>query len=303
MRFARQWAGSDRTLKQPLPLSHWTEPAVPAGLSRTLAAQPGFALWARGERLRVEELSAERVDGGVVRQFAASFAGLEVHQAIEVDACHGAVVLRLTLVQDGDVAGLPLERIEPLHLMLGGVRKRPRGPFHILNVGGGTNEGYYPPVAFRENRVSVLEQGPSDAFRIGSGPGGRSSDETLPFLMLQLGPEGESAGLVTSLEWSGEWEMEVNCGIPGTLDRSYEPRDDLYVVGGPRVSGLVLDPSEELELPPAHVVFFEGDLDDGCNVAWTILRSGATKNPNPFCSEGAVLRPAAWILHCDQNDI
>lgn len=112
----------------------------------------------------------------MVRQFAASFAGLEVHQAIEVDACHGAVVLRMTLVQGGDVAGLPLERIEPLHQMLEGVRKRPRGPIFIHH-------------------------------------------------------------------------------------------------GAPR------------------------------NGAWTILRSGATKNPDPFCSEGAVLRPAAWILHCVQNDI
>ena len=247
-------------------LGQWLQPAVPARLWQALRVQPGFSLWSLGKQLETQEVGAERSDAGVVRRFRVPGASLEVEQLIEVDAEHGAAVFHTTLVQDSDAPSPPLERIEPLNVVLSGVRKLPRVPSCFLSLGGGSAQSYYPPLAYRENRVHVLPRGECEAFRVGSSPAGWSSDYSLPLLMLQVDQGVTAAGLVAGLEWSGEFEMEINFGIRGLRGATLAERsDDICVVGGPIVKDLVLDPGETLELPAAHVVFFEGSLDAGSN--------------------------------------
>ena len=246
-------------------LAQWLEPIVPAALAPAICAQPGFDLWSNGRALATEEVSAERLDARVLRRFRVPEADLDIEQIVELDEAHNAAVFRVKLRQGGSHPSPPLERIEPLHLRLRGVRQQPRQAGSIYALGGGGTYNSYPPPAYREHWAHLLARGGSDAFRISSSVGGRSSEDFLPLLMLEVGARSESVGLAAALEWSGEWELEVNCGTRGILDTASQPQDDQYVTGGPLVSNLVLQPGEALELPPVHVMFFAGGMDSGFN--------------------------------------
>ncbi|MFC4597653.1 alpha-galactosidase [Cohnella hongkongensis] len=123
-------------------------------------------------------------------------------------------------------------------------------------VSGGTDEDYYPPLAFTEftrtGTFSRTNRQIASPVALSSAPDGRSSNRDLPFLLSAV----PGAGVVSGLEWSGLWRQQL----------SYVPElgvhENEFVIP---VDGLKLQPDELLALPTVHLVFYEGDADDGCN--------------------------------------
>ncbi len=134
-------------------------------------------------------------------------------------------------------------------------------------------DGYYPPRAYREERVCFglsREWEPQNAsftrwcvskriFRLANDENGWSSYPYIPLMLAGWQAGSDQMGLWAALEWSGRWEL-----VFGT-----EKQDWLFVFkGGPRVKGLVLEPGESLRLPKVHLGVYGGPggtAEDGLN--------------------------------------
>jgi alpha-galactosidase len=121
----------------------------------------------------------------------------------------------------------------------------------LMTCGGGMPIGTYPTAAYDVREVAFL----SDAqTQIGSPAGGRSSDKDLPLVMCARADIGQ--GFWYGMEWSGEWYMSASAHLKSGLFRAD---------AGVPVHRLVLQPGEELVLPPLCVGTFTGGFAGGTN--------------------------------------
>ena len=141
-------------------------------------------------------------------------------------------------------------------------------------VGGGSNESFYPPRAYTEE----VRCGNLSGIEIGSPVDrGRSSDKYLPVMQTAV----NAGGVLVSLEWSGEWKQQLKHDQATSTHhhKCYIP-----------LSNLVLEPGETLQLPTAHLVFYEGDLDDGGNQ----FRRYVRKNICPAPKDDQLFPPVSY---------
>lgn len=176
---------------------------------------------------------------------------------IEVQPQHRVAVQSVELSNQGEKTSPPLQQILTLYLpLLLGSGGRPQ----LHWVGGGLTHDFYPPLAYRENILSFgypMPYARGRAYAIASGPDGRSSNQELPILQVNWELEAANAGLWAAMEWSGMWSL----GLRAINETTW------IFSGGPQIWDLTLEPGESISLPPAHIGFFEGQIQDGCNSA------------------------------------
>ena len=184
----------------------------------------------------------ERSGNTVRANLVDASSGLRARVTMQFETAYNAAVTQVSLENATDKPSPEIGGIAPLVIAFSG----PKGA-RLRTVGGGTRPGFYPPQAFEVRMTHVIDEG--DPLVIGSSPNGRSSEDVLPFLMV----ETDGCGMVMGAEWSGLWQHKA------AYNNTLELRMEIPV------SGIVLDPGETLHLPAVHAVFFQGDLADGGN--------------------------------------
>lgn len=178
-----------------------------------------------------------------------------------------------------------------LHIISLGWTGIPWENVSMRSVGGGQALNYYPPASFEE-RTHVLRPGFGPTYPIASGDDGRSSNNVLPFLMVGMEKDGAVGGVVSALEWSGKWfqRLNLNGWWDQLLRRGEMTERGFALEAGIPVEKLVLAPGESLALPTAHVVFFEGSLDEGGNAFRRYVRDAIL----PPLENRKPLPPVVW---------
>ena len=237
-------------------VKHVLSEIAPDTISEVIEDGLGFQLEIDGRPIRLSAISDPERDGDrVACSFRHDDSDLEVAARWDLDREHKAAVLQLTLTNCGSEGSPAFSALNPVSLTLKGAREMKA---KLRSVGGGLKLCYYPTDAYKDRVVSVAENGGIYPFRIESGPDGRSSSRDLPMLLVTVGDDNPSVGIFLALEWSAMWFMQADF---------HWASKDVKIQGGPKVSGLTLESGEELSLPPAHLVFFEGDMSAGTNAA------------------------------------
>ncbi|MDF2668292.1 MAG: alpha-galactosidase [Paenibacillus sp.] len=166
---------------------------------------------------------------------------LKIETSLEAYPNHGAIVIKSKLTGTSDKP-LPLNTLMPVRMVW-----KTEAAVAVRTCNGGTSEKEYPPIAYTERIVSTFP------YDIQSGSDGRSSNKDLPIMQVAAG----QSGVVASMEWSGLWKQTFakDVNVSGTHVH------ELEII----VKELALDQNEELQLPPVHLVFYEGGLDNGGN--------------------------------------
>ncbi|MCC7358538.1 MAG: alpha-galactosidase [Anaerolineales bacterium] len=241
-----------------------TLPELLAGLGlpghAALRPGPGFRLELGG---RPAELERDPADPACYHLLGA---GLTAQVVRQVFAELGVVTQQITLTNTGPAASPPLTALHVVWLPLD--VQAAAAPY-ALSVGGGLTDGFYPPRAYRLDRVSFGQardwEPPDPSFtrwwigkriyRLANDENGWSANPYLPLLLAGWQSAGGPVGLWAGLEWSARWELSF--GTP-------QPDWRFTLWGGPRVKGAVLDPGESLSLPPVHVGVY-GAAEQGGN--------------------------------------
>ena len=213
--------------------------AVPEPWLNSMTDRPWFRIELDGEEIEWE-MTDVATDGDLRRETHVGADGALVIEAeVRRVSSHGAVVVGAAIENASESPSGPITRLELLHLAW----QAGDEAVYVRNAGGGPNEWFYPPRAFRIDTLRSLKSG---WLGIRTGHDGRSSNENLPLLAVGDGDRGVVAGM----EWSGLWYLDFLGGEGSSTT----------LRGGVPVDRLVLEPGESLELPQAHYVFSEGGL-------------------------------------------
>jgi alpha-galactosidase len=263
----------------------------PAGLGTYLEDGPGFRM-----RFVGQEIQQARRDG---TRYRFEGTGLVANVVIEHNAELGVAVQQVTLTNAGREPTPPIRDLNAFYLPLNlDVRDQP----YAHSVGGGLTDGFYPPRAYREERVcfgKAREWTPPDPtftrwwvaqqwYALTSEEGGRSAVPHLPLMLVGWRlPCGGSlrpmeVGLWAAMEWSGRWQIRFGA----TRRRSWQ----FVFHGGPRVREMVLDPGESVRLPRTYVGAWGGpgaDHQHGLNavrrtIAQILAPDVEGRRPWPF---------------------
>ncbi len=231
----------------------------PRSAGNPLAWDPGFRLvLAEGED------RIEAADGP--GRYAVPGTGLVADVQVECSPEHGVAAQSVTLTNTGNAPSPRIREVEAFYLPLGvTVGDEP----WACGFGGGLTDGFYPPRAYRPERVCFGKARDwlprtigfhrwwvgKGTYTLRSSPEGRSSNPNLPVLFAGWGEGGRRVGLWAAMEWSGCWRMEMGNGE----DWHFALR------GGPTVQGMVLEPGESVRLPRAHVGIYAGGGEEATN--------------------------------------
>jgi len=185
--------------------------------------------------------------------------GMEATAKLRLDRQFGVAVYQPTLINPGARTSPRLADVASLFLQLNGQD----APAVLYSAGASSSSGWphtreYPAEAFRTRWIAPSYPRPIE---LGSGAGtstrrSGSSVQNLPIFMLIDSEKPNKPGMFVALEWSTSWLGHVFFG---------HSRDVVCVKIGPLVKDLVLKAGESLELPAAHVGFFEGGFEAGTN--------------------------------------
>ena len=254
--------------------------AAPGDLADRLRDGPGFGVRVAGRLISWHpfEETGEADNRTLLR--LASDRGLEAAVRVRFDPRARFAVYRTTLTNIGAAALQPITALSPLLLSIGDIRTPPRV---MSSAGGGAPGGGYPPRGAYWTRWDLLQFPHSRRGVELSAEGDQSSTKDLPIVFVSPDIEPDGAGFIIGLEWSAGWTMSVR----------YEPDDQILVAdAGPAVRDLVLAPGESLELPPAHVIFFEGGFEQATNRSRGYIREHIT----PRYEGRQVVPPVAYTI-------
>ena len=254
--------------------------AAPGDLADRLRDGPGFGVRVAGRLISWHPFEETReVDNRTLLRLA-SDRGLEAAVRVRFDPRARFAVYRTTLTNIGAAALQPITALSPLLLSIGDIRTPPRV---MSSAGGGAPGGGYPPRGAYWTRWDLLQFPHSRRGVELSAEGDQSSTKDLPIVFVSPDIEPDAAGFIIGLEWSAGWTMSVR----------YEPDDQILVAdAGPAVRDLVLAPGESLELPPAHVIFFEGGFEQATNRSRGYIREHIT----PRYQGRQVVPPVAYTI-------
>ncbi len=229
----------------------WLRGTVPEPWLEAITEEPSFSIELDGSPATWRGAESE-AEGDLLREtYACEAAALELSVEVRRVPSHGAFAAATVLRNKEDAPSDPITRMAPLQLDW----EAGREAFYVRTCGGGRNEWFYPPRAFRVETVRALG---SSWLGVRSGYDGRSSNESLPLLAVEDG----ARAVVVAMEWSGMWYLDL-FGGEGSHSR---------LRGGVPVEGLVLEPGEELPLPTAHYVFSDGGLNGASNACRRYIR-------------------------------
>jgi hypothetical protein len=117
-------------------------------------------------------------------------------------------------------------------------------------------DGVYPPRAFRvfEERFMTNDHCKPLTY------GGQSAYDHVPLMQFALKSGEEKIGFTAILEWSSSWSMTAYWTIP-MFGGAY--RSDFLVTGDMELKNMSLDPGEQLEIPPVHLIYSQSKTWDG----------------------------------------
>jgi alpha-galactosidase len=193
------------------------------------------------------------------------------------------VIHQLTLTNPTSRTSPPVTTLDAFHLTLPVYLHHQPTACSFGGMGHLENTGFYPPPAYRFQKVSFGEVPASKSYNprmhplrywgghrhyaISSSALGHSAHPHLPFLVLHWRDDGgRQRGVWVALEWSGSWFIEVFTDARGRFT----------LRAGPGFNRPMLSPKESLPLPPVHVGTFEGPLETGCNQLRRYIRDTIT---------------------------
>ena len=127
-----------------------------------------------------------------------------------------------------------------------------------LSFSGGRSDFRYPPFAFTPRQselVSYLSNCFSATYSHG-GLKGRSTDDEMPYHILQIDKEG---GIYFALEWPGDWVSIIRREEGGE-----KLTCQIGLANGYSGFDLKLMPKEAIPLPGCLIGFYKGDIIEGC---------------------------------------
>ncbi len=139
-----------------------------------------------------------------------------------------------------------IDLLEPLRLDF----DLPLDAWRHLYARGGFQDAHYPPDPFTVHEWSLSHE----PFRIEIDNSGNSSNNVLPLLISTCPAKPDAHGFFCALEWSGSWYIHFTSEDPDRHSR---------LCAGIPVNNISLAPGETLDLPAAHIGFFEGGPDGG----------------------------------------
>jgi hypothetical protein len=126
-----------------------------------------------GKPLKLSAVAEPKRDGDrLTLAFRHVDSNLEVTAHWELHKTHRAAVLQLKLANCASEVSRAFSALKPVFLRLKRARKMKA---KLRSLPGGQKLCYYPPRAYQDRVVAVAESGGFAAFRIESGPDGRSS--------------------------------------------------------------------------------------------------------------------------------
>ena len=143
------------------------------------------------------------------------------------------------------------------------------------------NEVKFPPLMLRDTDYDITEE----KIVIRSNLSGRSSDENLPIWVAQV---DDSGGIWYGPEWSGSWEMAIECEDRGIHMSLLLPTMDFMMVQG-----------EEIALPSFLLGEYNGDIWDGSNS----LRYAIREKLTPKIERGETIDPPVVFQGLDGMEI
>ncbi|NLF02553.1 MAG: alpha-galactosidase [Anaerolineales bacterium] len=139
-------------------------------------------------------------------------------------------------------------------------------PFIRRVAGGPFIDVAYPPLGYQIHDVQLLSHYQQWSAVTADCPvdDGRSSVRWQPMMVIG---DGHRGGVLVALEWAGAYEISCRRDQPFV---TRQPGGDLLVSAGMQGVSTTLAPGEELPLPTAWLLFYQGNLDQG-GQAWRRL--------------------------------
>jgi alpha-galactosidase len=165
-------------------------------------------------------------------------------------------------------------------------------------AGGGAFEIFPPPAWQLKN---VRQFGPG-TITLESGSTGRSSNDQLPFFILEAG-DGES-GLFGAIEWSAFWQlMFARRDEPQPIHYGrLGPNKSLSVLGGMTHVDLTLKTGESFHMPRVLLGFYDGILDHGRNALRRFLNDWAPSYPAGVPRPHVQATPGGYLIDTEPTN-
>jgi alpha-galactosidase len=249
---------------------------APDALVPHIVDGPGFDVQQNGASLIWRLRGSEQLGDDRWAFLYETSTGLEAAVMLELMPEAGAAVYTTALTNASDKPSDPIDELWAYSLHLTG-----GGSSRVISAAGGPLAHEYPPKnVFWTQLRDIDDSSPRAEF---SEPASWSSNTHLPIFMVLLDATPDSTGLLFGLGWSAAWRALVQ------FDDSDKT---LHLAEGPTVHRLVLEPNERLELPPVHLVFFDGGFEKGSNACRRYIREHVT----PDAPDGLILPPLAYTI-------
>jgi hypothetical protein len=123
-------------------------------------------------------------------------------------------------------------------------------------TGSNHYDGTYPPRAFRvfEERFMTNDHCKPLTY------GGQSANDNVPLIQFAVKSGDEKVGFTAILEWSSSWSITafwINSSFTGP------PPSDFFISGDLELNNMSLNPGEQIEIPPVHLIYSKSKTWDG----------------------------------------
>ena len=184
----------------------------------------------------------------------------------------------------------PSPLVRQIRSFLQNVTVSPETRIISTSLCGGTSDSSYPPHSFTLRRSELLNwmTGARSETSFHGGMRGRSTDNDMPYFVVQLGEKG---GLFFALEWPGDWGCR--------MERNGE---SVCFQTGIEGINLTLLPGESIPLPGALIGLYTGDWIEGCNALRQTIADYYTPKLNGKAIVPPVFYNSWWAvgLGCDE---
>lgn len=169
----------------------------------------------------------------------------------------------------------------------------------LHTCGGGGAFEIFPPPAWQLKHVRQF--GPGRVV-LESGTSGRSSNDELPFFLVEAG-DGKS-GVFGAIEWSAFWQLTfwrrdepqpIHYGRLG-------PNKSLTLSGGMTNVDLTLKTGESFHLPRVLLGFYDGALDQGRNALRRFLSDWAPPYPKDVPHPHVQATPGGYLIDTEPTN-
>jgi len=246
----------------------FASPSIRA-VAEMIVSGPGWGIGSSGHFPGLQPPQAALIDRTATGELVkASYATQQLTVNVTYEKLAAGKVVRLSgTITNEQAVAVRCDRPRPLALML---KVDPSARVRTCSLKGGIGGSMFPPPSFS---FAVHElTGPATYIDFDSGRGGYSTNNDMPYLVVQVDDIG---GLFWALEWPGAWWACVN--------RLQEDPRDIWLEAGPIAAvrdykqydqiDIMLEPGESIPLPACVIGLYRGDQRDGCNALRRFIAS------------------------------